>query len=77
MLGTQFWNQNGIKQLSKNEPPGIQMAPKINYGGLTGGQAEEETFLKPSGTPPGPHLGSHVGIQNRSKPITEALPKRK
>ena len=52
------------------------MGPKISYGGFTGGQAEDETFLKASRTPQGPPLGGYLGAQNRSKAVMEALPTR-
>ena len=68
--------QKFVKTLSKIEPQGVQMGPKFNYGGLTGGQAEEETFLKPSRTPQGPVLGNHLGVENCSTAGMEALPTR-
>ena len=39
-----------------------------------GGQAEKKTFLEASRTPQGPLLGSHLGGQNRSEAVVEALP---
>ena len=33
-------------------------------------------FLKASRTPQGPVLGGHLGVQNPSKPVLEALPTR-
>ena len=52
------------------------MASKIHAGGLLGGQAEKNTFLKASRTPQGPLLGGYLGAQNRSKAVMEALPRR-
>ena len=73
MLRTYFWNQNEIKQLFEIQLQEIQMASKIHSGNLQRGQAKKKTFLKTSKTPQGPPLGNHLGIQNHSKPITEAL----
>ena len=52
------------------------MGSKIHSGGVLGGQAEKKTFFNASRTPQGPLLGSHVGVQNRSKPVPEAFPRR-
>ena len=52
------------------------MASKIQSGGLLGGQAEKNTFLKASRTPQGPLLGGYLGAQNRYKAIIEAFPRR-
>ena len=52
------------------------MASKIHSGGLLGGQAENNKFLKASRTPQGPSLGSYLGTQNRSKAVMEGLPTR-
>ena len=50
------------------------MASKIHSGGLLGGQAENNKFLKASRTPQAPPLGGYLGGQNRSKAVMEALP---
>ena len=55
---------------------GIQMVSKIYSGGLLGGQAEKNTFLKSSSMPQGPLLGGYLGAQNRCKAVMEALPRR-
>ena len=49
------------------------MASKIHSGGLLGGQAEKKSFFNASRTPQGPLLGSHLGVQNRSRPLPEAF----
>ena len=52
------------------------MASKIHSGGLLGGQAEKNMFLKASRTPQGPPLGGYLGAQNLSKAVMEVLPRR-
>ena len=76
-LRTGLSSQNGFQKLLKIQPQGIQMASKIHSGGVPGGQIEEKTFLKASRTPQGPLLGNHLGLQNRFKPVVEALSRRK
>ena len=58
----------------QSSAPRVQMPPKTYSGGLLGGQAEQKTFLKASRTPQGPLLGGHLGVQNRSEALMEALP---
>ena len=60
----------------KSKPQGIQMAPKIRSGGLLGGQVRKNTFLMASRRPQGPLLGGHLGVENRSKLVLEAFPRR-
>ena len=55
---------------------GVQMAPKIRSGGLSGGQVRKNIFFMASRTPQGPLLGGHWGVENRSKLVWEALPRR-
>ena len=65
-----------FQKLFKIQPQGVQMASKIHSGGLLGGQAKKRTFSKASRTPQAPLLGGHLGIQNPSKPVPEAFPRR-
>ena len=74
-LRTGLASQNCFQKLVKIQPQGIQVASNI-HSGVLGGQAEEKMFFNDSRTPLGPLLGSHLGVQNRSKLVPEALPRR-
>ena len=52
------------------------MASKIHSGRIPESQAEQKTVLTASRMPRGPLLGSHLGVQNRSEAVMEALPTR-
>ena len=43
------------------------MLSKTHFGGLPEGQVKEKTFLIASRRPQGPLLGSHFGVEKRSK----------
>ena len=73
---TRFSNENDLQKWFKMMPQGVQMVSKIHSGGILGGKAEKNTFLKASRTPQGPLLGGHLGGQNRSKAVMEAFPTR-
>ena len=55
---------------------GFQMASKIHSGGVLGSQAEKKTDFNASRRPQEPFLGNPLGVQNRSKAVMEALPRR-
>ena len=75
-LRTQISSLDYLQKLFKIQPQGVQMASKIHSGGLLGGQAEKNTFLKASRTPQGPLLGGYLEPQNCSNAVMDALPRR-
>ena len=66
----------GVQKCFKNQLQGVLMGSKMHSGGVLEGQAEKKKFFDASRTPQGPLLGSHLGVQNRSKPVPEAFPRR-
>ena len=66
-----------VNKYSNDHAQRVRMASKIASGGFPGRQIEQIAFREASGTPQGRCLGNYLRIQNRSKPVTEALPRRK
>mgnify|MGYP007048512339 CR=1 FL=1 len=75
-LRTEFWMENGTQKWFEIQAREVWVASKIDSGGFEGGQGAKKLFLKALGTPWGLAWGGDLGVQSRSKPVMEALPRR-
>ena len=75
-MSDSIFNLKSSPKVVQNPAPRGPIGLQNPFRRPPGGQAEEKSFFDTSRTPQGPLLGSHLGVQNRSKRVLEAFPRR-